>query len=428
MQNNDIDIASLREKAGLSIEELADRCGKSTRTIYRWESGHTCPEKLVVDMLKEMTVPYCAVEGFEGNNEFTFIDLFSGIGGLRMGFEAVGGKCVFSCEWNKYCRQTYKANFKCDHPFAEDIREVLLDSVPQYDLLIAGFPCQPFSIAGVSKKNSLNQPHGFACKTQGTLFFNVANFISCHRPKAFLLENVKGLVSHDKGNTFRVIINTLRNELGYNVDYRIINAKSYLPQNRERIYIAGFRDIDFSFDEMYVPDPESGPVLKTILHPEDGSEEEENPYTVGNKARVSEKYTLSQHLWQYLQDYSAKHKAKGNGFGCGLVTQNDKTRTLSARYYKDGSEILVRQEGKPPRRLTPRECSRLMGFDSPNGEKFIIPVSDTQAYRQFGNAVAVPAVEAVARYMFPLIMEAKDSELNKCIQLRMNIERNKVNV
>lgn len=278
-------------------------------------------------------------------------------------------------------------------------------------MLLAGFPCQPFSIAGVSKKNALGRQHGFKCEAQGTLFFDVARIIEQHRPRAFLLENVKNLVSHDKGNTFRVIHRTLTEELGYtNLHWKVIDAKGFVPQHRERIIIVGFRDAnDFSFDDIPLPDPRHGPKLRSILHPEDGSEQPEGHYTLGKRATVAEKYTLTDHLWRYLQDYAAKHRLKGNGFGFGLVGEEDVARTLSARYYKDGSEILVRQARKNPRRLTPRECARLMGFDKPGMTQFKIPVSDTQAYRQFGNAVVVDVISAVARHMSPwlTVMDVK---------------------
>ncbi|MDM7945254.1 MAG: DNA (cytosine-5-)-methyltransferase [Oceanibaculum nanhaiense] len=274
-------------------------------------------------------------------------------------------------------------------------------------MLLAGFPCQPFSIAGVSKKNALGREHGFRCEAQGTLFFDVARIIEHHQPKAFLLENVKNLVSHDRGRTFDVIRRALSEELGYHIQTRIIDAKSFVPQHRERIFIVGFReDSGFSFDDIDLPDPASGPRLSSMLHPEDGSEEAESGYTEGVLARVLPKYTLSDHLWGYLQSYAEKHRAKGNGFGFGLVGPEDTARTLSARYFKDGSEILIRQAGRNPRRLTPRECARLMGFDGAGGNRFRIPVSDTQAYRQFGNAVVVPVIEAVARHMQPFITGA----------------------
>ena len=334
------------------------------------------------------------------SGDFRFIDLFAGIGGLRRGFDAVGGECVFTCEWDKYAHQTYRANFDdgLTHSFASDIRDVAEADVPEHDVLLAGFPCQPFSIAGVSKKNALGQPTGFRCDTQGTLFFDTARIIAHHRPEAFVLENVKNLVNHDKGRTFRIIRETLKQELGYHVTSRVIDAKGYVPQHRERIFIAGFRDRDdVDLDDLEVPEPHAGPKLGTILHPEDGSEKAEPPYT-GRNGEVKAKYVLSDHLWQYLQEYAEKHRLRGNGFGFGLVGRDDVARTLSARYYKDGSEILIERDGNP-RRLTPRECARLMGFDEPGEDPFQIPVSDTQAYKQFGNAVVSPVGEAVARHV-----------------------------
>ena len=336
--------------------------------------------------------------------QFRFIDLFAGIGGLRRGFQLIGGECVFTCEWNPFARKTYEANFAdgLDHPFAGDITKVAEAEVPEHDVLIAGFPCQPFSIAGVSKKNALGRKHGFKCEAQGTLFFDVARLIEHHRPAAFLLENVKNLVSHDKGNTFRVIHKTLTEELGYFVQWRVIDAKSFVPQHRERIFIVGFREkTDFDFTSLKLPDVSSGPKLESILHPEDGSEAADEQYTSGPLAKVIPRYTLTDHLWTYLQNYAEKHRQKGNGFGFGLNGPQDVARTLSARYYKDGSEILIRQPRRNPRRLTPRECARLMGFDRPGETPFVIPVSDTQAYKQFGNSVVVPVVEAVARHMAP---------------------------
>jgi len=338
--------------------------------------------------------------------DFTFIDLFAGIGGLRRGFESIGGRCVFTSEWDKYSQQTYRANFpNDDHEINGDITKVDAADIPPHDVLLAGFPCQPFSIAGVSKKNALGRAHGFEDKTQGTLFYDVARIIKHHRPAAFLLENVRNLVSHDKGKTFQTIKDVLTDELGYTIDFRIIDGRHWTPQHRERIFIVGFRDDQsFRFADMKVPD--AAPKLETILHPGDGSEAPDQRFTVGNSGRVSDKYTLTDHLWNYLQRYKEKHAAAGNGFGFGLVGPSDVARTLSARYYKDGSEILVKQEGKGPRRLTPRECARLMGFDDPQGNAFLIPVSDTQAYRQFGNSVVVPAVKAVAEHMKPHLFAA----------------------
>lgn len=311
-----------------------------------------------------------------------FIDLFAGIGGIRMGFEqafeGANPQTVFVSEWNKFSNMTYAANFHDGFDIVGDITKVPSGSIPDHDILLAGFPCQPFSIAGVSKKNSLGRPTGFQDRTQGTLFFEVARIIDAKRPRAFLLENVKNLVSHDHGNTFRVIMQVLTEDLGYHVHWRIVDGRNWTPQHRERIYIIGFRDdVDFDWDDLETP-ARGGGTFADI-----------------QESDVPGKYTLSDRLWAYLQAYAAKHKAAGNGFGYGLIGPGDTTRTLSARYYKDGSEILVRQPGRNPRRLTPRECARLQGFP----DSFVIPVSDTQAYRQFGNSVCVPAVAAVARLM-----------------------------
>jgi len=347
------------------------------------------------------------VEG-RGEGDFTFIDLFAGIGGLRLGFESIGGRCVFTSEWDKYSQKTYRANFPDDdHEINGDITKIEAEDIPAHDVLLAGFPCQPFSIAGVSKKNSLNRPHGFEDKTQGTLFYDVARIIRHHRPSAFLLENVRNLVSHDKGRTFETIRDVLQNDLGYRIDFRILDGRYWVPQHRERIFIVGFReDTDFDFGALAVPDKADAPRLGAILHPQDGSETPDQRFVVDNIGKVNPKYTLTQHLWTYLQNYAAKHKAAGNGFGFGLCGPDDVARTLSARYYKDGSEILIEQKGSIPRRLTPRECARLMGFDEPQGANFTIPVSDTQAYRQFGNSVVVPVVKAIAEHMKPHILSA----------------------
>lgn len=403
------EFAILRASVGISIDELAEATGFSRRTIYRWESGEARPRKAVLSLLSGLVG-----KERKGVKEkaviFRFVDLFAGIGGLRRGFEPLGGKCVFTSEWDRYSQLTYKANYQCDHEVAGDITKVDASDIPEHDVLLAGFPCQPFSIAGVSKKNALGREHGFRCEAQGTLFFDVARIIEHHRPRAFVLENVKNLVNHDRGRTFEVIRRTLSEELGYHVHTRILDARSWVPQHRERIFIVGFREKnDFSLQDLNIPDPFNGPRLGVVLHPEDGSEAPERPFTTGNIGRVSEKYFLSDHLWQYLQEYAAKHKAAGNGFGFGLVGGGDVARTLSARYYKDGSEILIRRAGGSPRRLTPRECARLMGFDQPGESKFIIPVSDTQAYRQFGNAVVVPVVEAIARHMAPWLSSERVS-------------------
>lgn len=387
----------LRARAGYSIDEISEHLEYSPRQVYRWERGESKPREAVLRALRgmaELTVPYVH------ETRFNFIDLFAGIGGLRRGFDYIGGHCVFTSEWNKYAQQTYAANFRDNRPVEGDITLIPTSEIPDHDVLVAGFPCQPFSIAGVSKKNALGRNHGFACEAQGTLFFDVARIIKDKRPAALMLENVKNLQSHDKGNTFAVIIKTLREELGYHIWHKVIDAQHFVPQHRERIVIVGFREnVPFSWDALQLP--EKGIIkMRDILHPEDGSEPTEEPYTLGTKGLVNEKYILTDKLWKYLQNYADKHKAKGNGFGFGLVTPDDIARTLSARYYKDGSEILVsRGKGKNPRRLTPRECARLMGY----GNDFRIPVSDTQAYKQFGNSVAVPVFKEVARIMQPHI-------------------------
>lgn len=406
------EFSKLRTLAGLSIDEVCELGGYSQSTLYRWESGKVKARKAAVELLQRI-IRERHQKG-SGNAAFQFIDLFAGIGGLRRGFEPLGGECVFTSEWDRYSQLTYKANYVCNHEVAGDITQIHASAIPQHDLLLAGFPCQPFSLAGVSKKNALGRQHGFRCESQGTLFFDVARIIAHHRPRAFLLENVKNLVNHDKGHTFEIIHQTLTEDLGYNVHWRVIDARSWVPQRRERIFIAGFRDDnDFSFADFVVPDPMKGPKLGSILHPGDGSEKADGHFTVGMDHKVSERYILTDHLWRYLQDYAQKHREKGNGFGFGLVGKNDVTRTLSARYFKDGSEILVSRGRGTPRRLTPRECARLMGFDKPDGAEFKIPVSDTQAYRQFGNAVVVPVVQAVAQHMAPWLTADAESELHR---------------
>lgn len=387
---------ALRIQAGLSIEDVALMTGSTPRQVYRWENGD---EKPLLSTLKDLRSMASAAT-VKNQVGFTFIDLFAGIGGLRRGFEAMGGQCVFTSEWNKYAQQTYAANYRDNRPIEGDITEIKTSDVPDHDVLVAGFPCQPFSIAGVSKKNSLGRKHGFLDETQGTLFFDVARIIRDKRPTAFMLENVKNLTSHDKGRTFQLILKTLQDELGYKIWHKVIDAQHFVPQHRERIVIVGFHeDVPFTWEDINLP-IKGSIKLKSILHPEDGSEKPEALFTLGEKAFVNGKYTLTDNLWQYLQNYAAKHKAAGNGFGFGLVGPKDIARTLSARYYKDGSEILVSQgKNRNPRRLTPRECARLMGYP----DDFKIPVSDTQAYKQFGNSVAVPVFQEVARIMLPHI-------------------------
>ncbi|WPZ13098.1 DNA (cytosine-5-)-methyltransferase [Nitratireductor rhodophyticola] len=420
MADSITNFSRLRQQVGISLEELAPIVGFSLSTLYRWERGQQEPRQAAMVVLQGLL--NARAQAVNEDPLFTFIDLFAGIGGLRRGFDHIGGKCVFTSEWDKYSQATYKANYRCDdHDVNGDITKVDAADIPPHDVLLAGFPCQPFSIAGVSKKNALGRAHGFADETQGTLFFDVVRIIKHHRPKAFLLENVKNLVNHDRGRTFKVIMKKLQEELDYEVEARVINAKGYVPQNRERIFIIGFRrdlGVDFSFSDFEMRDPYTGPKLEAVLHPEDGSEAPDKHYTVGNIGSVSDRYTLSDHLWKYLRDYAAKHAAAGNGFGYGLVGPNDVARTLSARYYKDGSEILIdRGPGKNPRRLTPRECARLMGFEEQGKAEFVIPVSDTQAYRQFGNSVVVPVVKAIAVHMLPAIEQALAAAADEQIKL-----------
>ena len=351
-------------------------------------------EQTMQDCVREAVAYYVSdlkkKKMFVTDKAFTFIDLFAGIGGMRLAFENAGGRCVYSSEWNKYSQQTYFANFG-EQPEG-DITKVNAEDIPDHDILVAGFPCQPFSIAGVSKKNSMGRATGFEDKTQGTLFFDVCRILKEKRPKAFMLENVKNLCSHDKGRTFQVIKESL-DELGYKVFYSVLDGQSYVPQHRERIIIVGFDRERYgekvAFDFKITPQVPK-PVMKDILDKE-----------------VAEKYTLSDKLWIYLQNYAAKHRAAGNGFGYGIASVDGVSRTLSARYYKDGSEILIAQEGKNPRRLTPRECARLQVFP----DTFKIPVSDTQAYKQFGNSVVVPLMGEVAKLMVKCIeMMENDDE------------------
>lgn len=422
------------------VAEQLKKAGKSEwsrEALNRWVNGKGAAKTLTATEEKLLRELLPSPPAHHPNYRFRFIDLFAGIGGIRSGFEAIGGQCVFTSEWNKNAVRTYKANWYNDsatHTFNQDIREVTLSGnpaiseaqayahiaqhIPEHDVLLAGFPCQPFSLAGVSKKNALGRAHGFECEAQGTLFFDVARIIKARRPAIFVLENVKNLKSHDKGKTFSVIMNTL-DELGYDVadaeasgknDPKIIDGKHFLPQHRERIVLVGFRrDLDLAdgftlrdIDRLY---PQQRPTFGELLEP-----------------TVDSKYVLSPKLWDYLYRYAKKHAAKGNGFGFGLVDPTNAgsvARTLSARYHKDGSEILIdrgwdktlgeadfthaENQARRPRRLTPRECARLMGFEKVGEKPFRIPVSDTQAYRQFGNSVVVPVFAAVAKLLAPRI-------------------------
>ena len=325
------------------------------------------------------------------NPRFKFIDLFAGIGGIRLAFQNLGGKCVFTSEWDTYSKKTYDANFG-EVPFG-DITKIPENEIPDHDILLGGFPCQPFSIAGVSKKNALGRAHGFLDETQGTLFFDVARIIEHKMPKVFMLENVKNLVSHDKGKTFKVIKETLK-ELGYSIHFKVLDGQHFVPQHRERIIIVGFKNSVFNGNETF-EFPKMGEnkfAIKDILDKE-----------------IDPKYTLSDKLWDYLQGYAKKHKEKGNGFGFGLTDLNGISRTMSARYYKDGAEILIPQEDKNPRRLTPRECARLQGFP----DSFIIPVSDNQAYKQFGNSVVTPLIQAVGENIVKEILKINEPKKSK---------------
>jgi DNA (cytosine-5)-methyltransferase 1 len=384
---------------------LANALGISIRQLRRWEQGDcVLPAHTAAELQRMLKFGPLNRKG-----QFSFIDLFAGIGGIRQAFEGIGGECVFTSEWDLFAQKTYLANFPDSrHALAGDITEVDADDIPDHDVLLAGFPCQPFSIAGVSKKNALGRAHGFADETQGTLFFDVARIIEAKQPKAFMLENVKNLQSHDRGRTFDVILRTLRDELGYQVFYKVIDGARFVPQHRERIIIVGFRDANF-FDWDMLDLPEKGEhVLAEVLHKRTSevriAHDEDRFFDFANKC-VHAKYTLTDNLWAYLQNYKKKHQAAGNGFGFGFVTPSSVTRTLSARYYKDGSEILLDQgDAKNPRRLTPRECARLMGFP----DTFKIPVSDTRAYKQFGNSVVVPVIAAVASVMQPFLIGERD--------------------
>lgn len=437
----------LDQKAVAEVLRTLKQNDWTRETLNRWLKDKNTTRLLTPTEVKALQEVLPKPPAHHPNYKFRFIDLFAGIGGIRKGFEEIGGQCVFTSEWNKEAVRTYKANWYCDpehHKFNEDIRQITLSEnpdidikdayqniekeIPDHDVLLAGFPCQPFSLAGVSKKNSLGRSHGFECEAQGTLFFDVARIIAAKQPAIFVLENVKNLKSHDKGNTFRIIMKTL-DELGYDVadadvsgtnDPKIIDGKNFLPQHRERIVLVGFKrslDIkkDFTLRNISQFFPKIRPSIQDILEKDD-----------------IDKYILTENLWKYLYNYAKKHQAKGNGFGFGLVNPNNLdsvARTLSARYHKDGSEILIdrgwdmkRGEEKfddpdnqknRPRRLTPRECARLMGFENVDGSDcFHIPVSDTQAYKQFGNSVVVPVFRAVARLLEPYIIQAVSKRKN----------------
>jgi len=391
---------------------IAKHLGVSERQVRRWVAGESLPPPYLDAALRNMLPFQIPIESPPA--AFKFIDLFAGIGGIRLAFESIGGECVFTSEWDDYAQKTYLANFPNDHKLNGDITKIDAAEIPDHDVLLGGFPCQPFSIAGVSKKNALGRAHGFEDETQGTLFFDVARIIAEKRPKAFMLENVKNLQSHDKGRTFKIILKTLQEDLGYQVHTRVIDGAHFVPQHRERIIIVGFRDpVHFDWDMVNLPPKGVHQLRDTVLHKSSGEPviaADESRFYDHGKRKVLDKYTLTDGLWTYLQNYKLKHQAAGNGFGFGLVTPTSVTRTLSARYYKDGSEILFSQGSKKnPRRLTPRECARLMGFP----DSFKIPVSDTRAYKQFGNSVVVPVMQAVAQAMRPMIFELVQSHLTR---------------
>ena len=366
-------IKNKRKELGLTVKEFADAIGlgrSGDKELRAWENGESVPSEN--ELLKILTFaserPYFCNQG----NRFTYIDLFAGIGGIRIPFQELGGKCVFSSEWDIFAQKTYAINFG-EVPQG-DITTIHACDIPDFDILLGGFPCQPFSQAGLHK--------GFS-DTRGTLFFDIERIIKAKRPKAFLLENVKQLKGHDKGNTFKVIMEHLK-ALEYDVYAEVLRAGDFgVPQNRERIYIVGFDKQLWTSDSLnfHFPIP---PKTKT---------------RVGDilQCEVDEKYIISEKLWEGHQRRKAEHKKKGNGFGYTLFNADSEyTNTISARYYKDGSEILINQgDNRRPRRLTPRECARLQGFP----EEFIIPVSDTRAYKQFGNSVAVPVIRAIAKEM-----------------------------
>lgn len=326
-------------------------------------------------------------------SSFTFIDLFAGIGGTRIAFERAGGECVFTSEKDPDAQRTYIHNFE-DRDVYGDIGEHTRrrnlekqnSKVPDHDVLIAGFPCQPFSIAGVSKNVSLERPHGFEHRTAGTMFHQILKVLRARRPKAFMLENVKNLQSHNEGDTYRVIMEALgkgSNGLGYRVQSRVYDAVKFVPQHRERIFIVGFLDdtaeFDFSNIDKKLEKRRRSKSLKSIL--------DQDPIS-----------SISNGLYEALKNHKRKHKNKGNGFGYSVVDPQKRgaiTRTISARYYKDGAEALIKVEGQNPRKLSVDECKRLMGFP----EWFDFPVSKGHAYKQLGNSVVVPLVTVIAKEM-----------------------------
>ncbi len=361
-------------------------------------------------------------EGYQVSN-LKFIDLFAGIGGFRIAFEAAGCECVFTSEINKFARHTYSKNYLEEeihwrnaekiegHPeLYGDIKKVDIDKeIPEFNILAAGFPCPTFSLAGISKRNALGMKNGLEDEEKGQLFFEITKILKNKKPEAFLLENVKNLLNHKSGETYSFMKEILVEELGYDVTEDIFDAARLVPQHRERVFIAGFREdlgIDFDIKEIEIPD--KNPRLKGILEP-----------NKKNRDKFGDRYTISDHLWQYLKEYKKKHRSKGNGFGYSIADPEGVSRTMSARYHKDGSEILISQEdiGENPRMLTEYETARLFGFpqeyEKLYGKKFEIPVSKTQAYQQFGNSLCVPLARMIAEEMVDTLKRNKGSKIFK---------------
>lgn len=376
------DILAVREKLGIRRKEFSDALcftREQEKMLKEWEAGKLeIPDEIYDKIMNFPTEPLFKNRPIE-ECRFTQIDLFAGIGGIRQPFQKHGGYNVYSSEWDKFAQTTYRINYG-EIPDG-DITLVDEKDIPDHDILLAGFPCQPFSQAGLHK--------GFE-DTRGTLFFDIARILKEKRPKAFMLENVKQLRGHDKGNTIKVILSVL-DELNYYVpDPQILNGYHFgVPQNRERIIIVGF-------NKDYLPEN-----FKEFEYPVGQIDEN---VRVGDilEETVGERFTISDKLWEGHQARKKKHKKKGNGFGFALFNEDSKyTSTISARYYKDGSEALIEQSGQNPRMLTPRECARLQGFP----EDFIIPVSNAQSYKQFGNSVCIPVIEAVATAMLDYLGE-----------------------
>jgi DNA (cytosine-5)-methyltransferase 1 len=408
--------ADLRKLTGLSPELLALELGISTRTIRRWDSGEIEPKKMVLDRIRSLirrTGLTSQVEVLENRPSFRFIDLFAGIGGTRIPFQELGGKCVFTSEWDKFSQKTYAVNFG-DIPDG-DITKIPSSEIPDHDLLLAGFPCQAFSQAGLRQ--------GFK-DTRGTMFFEIQRILTHHRPKAFLLENVKQLRGHDKGKTLETILGILRGQhdtgisknlilskearesletkLNYWVDFKILAAKDFgVPQNRQRIYMIGFDKNAF---------PEGTDFEKLFVWPVPTGQKTNLGKILERSSSLDDRYTISNKLWAGHKRRKREHHEKGNGFGYSLFNKSSTyANTLSARYYKDGSEILIDQSeiGKNPRKLTPRECARLQGFP----EDYIVDaVSDAQAYRQFGNSVCVPVIRQIAKAMVDVLVITVSAE------------------